>query len=88
MEFAPDLTSGFSCWISSSGVKTFEKFCDLVFVEQFHRDIIVPDDVAATIKNSRSQWGCSPDESVNTHTHIFDEPFQTIQFQETGSLSP
>lgn len=90
MEFARDLMSHFNRWCSSSDVKTFDKLCDLVVLEQFKQS--VPDYIATYINEHKvtcpSEAAVLADEYVLTHKRIFGERYNRDKSQKAESLSP
>lgn len=70
-------------------MKTFDKLCDLVVLEQFKQSVL---DYIATYINehkiTRPSEAAVLDEYVLTHKRIFGERYQSDKLQKADSLSP
>ncbi|TKS65190.1 Retrovirus-related Pol polyprotein [Collichthys lucidus] len=87
VEFARDLVTHFNRWCSSSGVKTFDKLCDLIALEQFKQS--VPDYIATYINEHKvtcpNEAAVLADEYVLTHKRIFGERCSQDRYQKTDT---
>uniref|UniRef100_A0A667WFT4 SCAN box domain-containing protein n=1 Tax=Myripristis murdjan TaxID=586833 RepID=A0A667WFT4_9TELE len=90
VEFARDLVSHFNRWCSSSDVKTFDRLCDLVILEQFKQS--VPSYIATYINEHKvtcpSEAAVLADEYVLTHRRIFGERYNGDKSQKAEVVFP